>query len=91
MKLHKFSNYIQKHWHTLSVIVFLTMGVSTVHAAAGSVSSKTFKKLNEAQELLTTDQHTQANNMLKQLLSEVKENTVDQALTYQMLGYADAS
>lgn len=89
MNVKKFMNYLLLDCKKLALISLLIFSVNWVYAASDTVSSKTFKKLNEAQELLTTDQYTQANNMLKQLLSEVKENTVDQALTYQMLGYAE--
>ena len=52
---------------------------------------KTFKKLTEAQELMSQDDIPGAIGELESLLQEVQDDSLDQALTLQMLGYAEMS
>ena len=60
-------------------------------AASDSVSTKTYNKLTEAQEFITASDFDQAMSVLSELKKDVKENSIDEALTYQMLGYVEMS
>lgn len=74
---------------------FLTITLLSIvccaSAIADSISSKTFKKLTEAQELMSQDDIPGAIGELESLLQEVQDDSLDQALTLQMLGYAEMS
>ncbi|MEM1433501.1 MAG: tetratricopeptide repeat protein [Pseudomonadota bacterium] len=71
------------------LLVLALIGIApTVHAAADSVTSKTYKRLTDAQEMMGEGDLEQAIIDLKTLAGEVAEDTLDEALTLQMLGYA---
>ncbi|MEM6707588.1 MAG: tetratricopeptide repeat protein [Pseudomonadota bacterium] len=72
---------------TLLLAALFGASASTV-AAADSVTSKTYKKLTAAQEMMGGGDVTQAIADLKTLADEVAGDTLDAALTLQMLGYA---
>ena len=78
-----------------ATIRFLTVTLLSIvccaSAIADSISSKTFKKLTEAQELMSQDDIPGAIGELESLLQEVQDDSLDQALTLQMLGYAEMS
>ena len=78
-----------------ATIRFLTVTLLSIvccaSAMADSISSKTFKKLTEAQELMSQDDIPGAIGELESLLQEVQDDSLDQALTLQMLGYAEMS
>ena len=78
-----------------ATIRFLTITLLSIacctSAMADSISSKTFKKLTEAQELMSQDDIPGAIGELESLLQEVQDDSLDQALTLQMLGYAEMS
>ncbi len=59
-----------------------------VSASEDSVSAGTYKELTEIQELMGAGDLKTAENRLKTLLDDVEEDTLDQALTFQTLGYA---
>ena len=71
---------------TLLVPVFLTGP-----AAADSVSTKTYNRLTEAQEFITNSQFAEAEVVLNELKASVKDNSIDKALTYQLIGYTEMS
>jgi tetratricopeptide (TPR) repeat protein len=58
-------------------------------ALADSVTAKTYKKLTEAQELFGESRLDDAIVTLSELLLEVEKDSLDEALTLQMLGYAE--
>ncbi|MEM9624104.1 MAG: tetratricopeptide repeat protein [Pseudomonadota bacterium] len=60
-------------------------------AAADSVTTKTYNKLTEAQELMGEEDIAGAITILEELRGSVKEDSLDKALTLQMLGYARMS
>ena len=60
-------------------------------ANADSVTAKTYNRLTEAQDLMASNDLEGAVAKLKALLDDVKADTLDQALTLQMLGYAEMS
>lgn len=62
---------------------------SLCFSAADSVSSKTYKELTEIQEVMGAGQVDDAYQRLQTLLGEVEEDTLDQALTLQTLGYVE--
>ena len=53
-----------------------------------SVTTKTYKELTQAQEQMGEDNITGAITTLTALLDSVKDESLDKALTLQMLGYA---
>lgn len=57
--------------------------------AQDSVSSKTYEKLTEIQELMSANEVEPAYNALIELLADVKEGTLDEALTLQTIGYVE--
>lgn len=71
------------------ILLAACLGATGARAAADSVSSKTYKKLTEIQEMMGGGDIEQAIADLKTLLTEVTEDTLDEALTLQMLGYAE--
>ena len=71
------------------IVLIIIFCVSPVFAAKNSVTGKTFKKLTEIQEIMGEGKSAEAHNQLKVLLTEVEENTLDQALTLQTLGYVE--
>lgn len=70
-------------------ILCLQLAFASASAAADSITSKTFNKLTEAQEMMAQDNVPGAIAELELLLTEVNEDSLDQALTLQMLGYAE--
>ena len=60
-------------------------------ANADSVTAKTYNRLTEAQELMASNDVEGAVAVLTALLNDVQADTLDQALTLQMLGYAEMS
>ena len=62
-----------------------------VPANADSVTAQTYNRLTEAQDLMASNDVEGAVAKLEALLDEVKADTLDQALTLQMLGYAEMS
>lgn len=81
---------IKKTLRPLPLVAALTLLPATSFAA-DSVTTKTFKKLTEAQDLVGAEQVNEAYDLLKVLITEVKENSLDEALTLQMLGYTEMS
>ena len=78
----------------LPVCFFLMLNffsVSTAQAAADSVSTKTYNELTEIQELMAEDDMAGAVSRLNELLENVEEDTLDQALTLQTMGYVEMS
>ena len=71
---------------TLTLLLFLLFTVQDTFA--NSVTSKTYKKLTEAQEQMAEENITGAISTLEELKDEVKPDSLDLALTLQMLGYA---
>lgn len=73
----------------LVVMAFVTcVPVPTI---ADSVTAKTYNRLTEAQDLMASNDVEGAVAKLEALLDNVKADTLDQALTLQMLGYAEMS
>ena len=58
-------------------------------AAGDSVSTKTYQALTEAQEMMGEDRIEDALALLREHAGEVRADTLDEALTLQMLGYAE--
>ncbi len=58
-------------------------------AHADSITAKTYKQLQETQELLGENQIEEAIVVLTALLETVQEDSLDEAITRQMLGYAE--
>ncbi len=73
------------------VMLLLHLALGSAHAVADSITTKTFNKLTEAQEMMAEDNVPGAIAELELLLSEVNTDSLDQALTLQMLGYAEMS
>ncbi len=71
---------------TLTLLLFLLFTVQDTFA--NSVTSKTYKKLTEVQEQMAEENITEAISTLEELKDEVKPDSLDLALTLQMLGYA---
>lgn len=71
------------------VLFFVSVLSGKVIAMGDSVSSKTFKELNEIQEVMGAGETEQAFTRLKTLLGNVKPDTLDKALTLQTLGYVE--
>ena len=61
----------------------------TTAAAGDSVTTKTYERLTEVQELMGEDRIEDALTLLREHADEVKADTLDEALTLQMLGYAE--
>ena len=61
------------------------------YAAADSVSTKTYNRLTEAQEFITNSQFAEAKVILDELKASVDDNSIDKALTYQLIGYTEMS
>ena len=70
-------------------ILCLQLAFASASAVADSITTKTFNKLTEAQEMMAEDNVPGAIAELELLLTEVNEDSLDQALTLQMLGYAE--
>lgn len=70
-----------------STLILALFETHIVHA--DSVTTKTYNALTDAQELMGENDIDGALNTLTELLSEVKEDSLDRALTLQMLGYAE--
>lgn len=85
---------MRKKWRVPSISAVLLM-LQLIFASAGvlaeSITSKTFNKLTDAQEMMAQDNIPGAIAELELLLTEVNEESLDQALTLQMLGYAEMS
>ena len=73
------------------LIVTVAMVVFGAPLAADSITTKTFNKLTEAQEMMAQDNIEAAIEELELLLEEVQDQSLDRALTLQMLGYAEMS
>ncbi len=73
------------------LIVTLAMLAFGAPSAADSITTKTFNKLTEAQEMMAQDNIEAAIEELELLLGEVQDQSLDRALTLQMLGYAEMS
>ena len=73
------------------LIVAVAMLVFGAPLAADSITTKTFNKLTEAQEMMAQDNIEAAIEELELLLEEVQDQSLDRALTLQMLGYAEMS
>ena len=78
--------------YLIGCIVFFISSYSDL-SYADSVSTKTYRELTEIQELMSSDEDQSNNlkiaiNRLKVLLDNVSENSLDEALTLQTLGYA---
>ena len=80
---------LEKPFAYLMALVVLLC--APVLASADSVTAKTYNRLTEAQDLMASNDVEGAVAKLKALLDEVKADTLDQALTLQMLGYAEMS
>ncbi len=77
---------------SLTRLVALTVLVCAPPLAnAESVTAKTYNRLTEAQDLMAANDIEDAIVVLKTLLGDVKADTLDEALTLQMLGYAEMS
>jgi len=74
---------------TLILAASLAGWEQTAHA--DSVTTKTYNKLTEAQEQMGANDINGALATLEELLTNVKEDSLDKALTLQMLGYAEMS
>ena len=74
-----------------AVLSSLLLVVSLNVHAADSVTTKTYNKLTEAQEFITNNQFQEAMTVLNELKGSVKDNSIDKALTYQLLGYTEMS
>ena len=81
------------HWSFAGAKLLLLAALvcAPVLANADSVTAKTYNRLTEAQELMASNDVEGAVAKLKALLDDVKADTLDQALTLQMLGYAEMS
>ncbi len=77
---------------TLRLALALALCVAsagTAAAAGDSVTTKTYERLTEVQELMGEDRIEDALTLLREHADEVKADTLDEALTLQMLGYAE--
>ena len=75
-------------WPWLAVLLCGALA-SPAQAAGDSISTKTYERLTEAQELLGEDRGEEALALLREHAAEVRAETLDEALTLQMLGYAE--
>lgn len=73
----------------LLLLLLITLSSWHVVAASDSVSSKTYKKLTEIQEVMGEGNADLAYTELTTLLGEVEEDSLDKALTLQTLGYVE--
>lgn len=71
----------------LCALFGLAILAEPVHA--DSITGKAYKKLQETQELLGENRIEEAISLLTELRGEVQEGSLDEALTLQMLGYAE--
>jgi len=67
----------------------LISALFSVQVSADSITTGTYKKLQEAQELLGENQIDDAVTTLSELSTTVSEDSLDEAITLQMLGYAE--
>ncbi len=74
----------------LSVCLLLSLA-SASWAGSTSVSTKTYKELTEIQELMSGEGMDEAYDRLEILLGEVEEDSLDEALTLQTIGYVEMS
>ena len=72
-----------------SLGLFLLLSFSNSVFAQDSVSSKTYEKLTDIQEMMGANQIDEAHAALTELLTEVKKDTLDEALTLQTIGYVE--
>ena len=70
-------------------LALCVVSAGTAAAAGDSVTTKTYEQLTEAQELMGEDRIEDALTLLREHADEVKADTLDEALTLQMLGYAE--
>lgn len=73
------------------IILTLTLVAGQAWSGPTSVSTKTYKELTEIQELMAADGLEEARQRLLELLAEVEEDSLDQALTLQTIGYVEMS
>jgi len=75
----------------LSVVVFFLayFMLSATPVWSESVSGKVYKELTEIQTIMGEGKSSEARTRLKTLLSEVKSDSLDKALTLQTLGYVE--
>lgn len=74
---------------TVIWLLFFFIGLNQSLSAQESVSAKTFDKLTEIQEFMGNDEIEKAYTGLVELLSEVDEGTLDEALALQTIGYVE--
>ena len=81
------------HWSFAGakLLLLTTLVCAPVLSNADSVTAKTYNRLTEAQDSMASNDVEGAVAKLKALLDDVKADTLDQALTLQMLGYAEMS
>lgn len=76
---------------SLIIVLFFMVTASAVNAAEYLLQQSTYKKLTAAQELMEKERYLEAEQSLKQLLSETKEASYDRAVVQQTLGYIYSS
>ncbi|MEM1112512.1 MAG: tetratricopeptide repeat protein [Pseudomonadota bacterium] len=76
--------------YLISITLCATLSI-TAHAAKDSVSTSTYKELTEIQELMATGAMDESATRLITLLGEVEDDSLDQALTLQTIGYVEMS
>ena len=77
----------------LLALIVLWLSLQSVISFADSVSTKTYRELTAIQELMSSSEDQTGNlksaiNRLESLLDNVSEESLDEALTLQTLGYA---
>ena len=85
-KIGRFSALARRLAHLVALAVLVC---APVLAIADSVTTKTYGRLVEAQDLMAANDLEGAIATLRALLGKVRADTLDQALTLQMLGYAE--
>ncbi len=73
----------------LAILLLAATALIAAPATADSVTTKTYNTLTDAQELMGENDIDGALRTLTELLGEVKDDSLDRALTLQMLGYAE--
>src|SRR5690554_3793120 len=71
----------------IGLLFFLGLHQSSL--AQDSVTAKTYEKLTEIQEQIGANELEPAYAGLVELLSKVKEGSIDEALTLQTIGYVE--
>lgn len=85
--------FLSGKWLSLAPLftALLVFSFGQTVIAQGSVTSKTYKELTEIQEVMAAGDIDTAASRLQTLLTEVNEDSLDEALTLQTLGYAEMS